>query len=985
MSREEFAKSMSMPDGGKPPTKGLVWRPNTSEMTPQQVQTLRNAFAAMAQSGTYAEIAGIHGLPLPMYGQHGTGLFLAWNRAYVVTLERALHKNVGEVAIPAWDWWNKPGLPEAFSSELADGMPNSLYSAEIPPAVIEELSDNYKDLITDGYHVGVPHKTIRNPGGEPAISLPSPDSIQRLLSVSNFSDFQTLVESIHNSLHVWIGGSSGNIPIGSYDPINWPLAASIDLIWRAWQLQHHQAAVPEDILHTNLEPLGMSVADVLDSATLGYDYIGVADLDQAGRQVVLPGYFSDFVPPRPVDLLDLRADLTSLAWVIAARDTSPPLAIGLFGDWGSGKSTFMALLREQIGSLTGPDQPAINPWCTNVRQIVFNAWYYAEENIWASLVSHIFEELSVPKLFDRQGGSGLLGHIAEERAAANESLELATQREEQAQTALDEFSRAGNVFDAARAFGEAVGGDKAAGQEARQAQEAIGPAAAKALADAGSVATVVGRVGQRLQAFVLFLRTGDSRHRRRAAVLLGLALCLVAASALLGSTVGWPAVLSALAALGAFARAFEPLVKADQAIRYSQASLNERRKAVEADRARAAEQRAAAEAKLADIESGKFINDYFVGRAASPDYQGHLSLVSTVHRDFQDLSEWLRGKGTAQTSSVERIVLYIDDLDRCDSSQVVRVLEAIHLMLALDLFVVVVGVDPRWLLTSLADQYSRQIGAVANAHEAWRATPQQYLEKIFQIPFNLLPMDSAGFSRIIAKMLPGSSSGKDVSSDTYQEKTPESQISKLDATSTRQDDLSYKSSISVYYERRPPIGLVVEPSEIEFMSNLNSLIPTPRAAKRLVNTYRLLRARLTKKELENFIGTAGEPGCYRGVTLLLAVMIGHPREAERVFAAIIASGDNVSWAQLLDKVSWGADENTAQLIKTLKDLRPRVEPLPAPSRMKSWVTTVSRYSFRTIPDVESRKSPPARSPSSRKPRPSRHDTGSSPRPRTRRR
>jgi hypothetical protein len=50
---------------------------------------------------------------------------------------------------------------------------------------------------------------------------------------------------------------------------------------------------------------------------------------------------------------------------------------------------------------------------------------------------------------------------------------------------------------------------------------------------------------------------------------------------------------------------------------------------------------------------------------------------------------------------IDRIILYIDDLDRCPPRRVVELLEAVHLLLAVDLFVVVVAVDPRWLLRSL--------------------------------------------------------------------------------------------------------------------------------------------------------------------------------------------------------------------------------------------------------------------------------------------
>src|SRR5204862_4282226 len=136
-------------------------------------------------------------------------------------------------------------------------------------------------------------------------SLSQPDYIPWLLSQSDFEDFQQSVENIHDSLHVWVGGTSANIPFGAYDPINWCIAASIDLIWRVWQLRHPEATIPDNVLSTVLEPLDMSVADVLDCTDLGYDYDGVADLEGTGRQVVLPGYFSDFVPDRPVDLLDL--------------------------------------------------------------------------------------------------------------------------------------------------------------------------------------------------------------------------------------------------------------------------------------------------------------------------------------------------------------------------------------------------------------------------------------------------------------------------------------------------------------------------------------------------------------------------------------------------------------------------------------------------------------------------------------------------------
>jgi hypothetical protein len=57
-------------------------------------------------------------------------------------------------------------------------------------------------------------------------------------------------------------------------------------------------------------------------------------------EATLAGFRSDGVTEQ-TDLLDIKLDVEALASVIAARDVEPPLSIGLFGDWGSGKSFFI--------------------------------------------------------------------------------------------------------------------------------------------------------------------------------------------------------------------------------------------------------------------------------------------------------------------------------------------------------------------------------------------------------------------------------------------------------------------------------------------------------------------------------------------------------------------------------------------------------------------------------------------------------------------
>ena len=77
------------------------------------------------------------------------------------------------------------------------------------------------------------------------------------------------------------------------------------------------------------------------------------------------------------DRLDITPDVEAFAELICLKETKPPLSIGLFGDWGSGKSFFMQKLSEKIEELTKPgdDVDDGGPFVSNVVQIKFNAWH----------------------------------------------------------------------------------------------------------------------------------------------------------------------------------------------------------------------------------------------------------------------------------------------------------------------------------------------------------------------------------------------------------------------------------------------------------------------------------------------------------------------------------------------------------------------------------------------------------------------------------
>jgi hypothetical protein len=116
------------------------------------------------------------------------------------------------------------------------------------------------------------------------------------------------------------------------------------------------------------------------------------------RDDVLAGYDND--EAHGEDRLNIGPDVRALAAVLASTQVAPPISVGLFGDWGSGKSFFMRKLRERIAQLADAARakPAAESWFCGGRgrvvQIEFNAWHYMDANLWSSLAVRVFDTLS---------------------------------------------------------------------------------------------------------------------------------------------------------------------------------------------------------------------------------------------------------------------------------------------------------------------------------------------------------------------------------------------------------------------------------------------------------------------------------------------------------------------------------------------------------------------------------------------------------------
>lgn len=539
--------------------------------------------------------------------------------------------------------------------------------------------------------------------------------------------------------------------------------------------------------------------------------------------------------PRDRDDLGYGVWAAMLASVIADQTTPMPVSIGLFGEWGSGKSTFMGLLRGEIASLCG--RPG---YVRDVVSIGFNAWHYADANLWASLGDEIFRALAealeppgerAPSVQEKE----LLAKITEQRSAADD----ARARRQQAEHAVKvQGERLATQVREARKDRQVHARDLASAlfdsPEVRSAARAAADRAWQLLGISDDVERGEMLAGQ---------LDGVNQDRRALRSLLGwrmtwvlAVLCLAGVlltfaahvfagdwGAWLGGAGTWlrhyggfstlAAVLASATVLAGRLRAGLSALRSAAAQAADRAGKRANAKIAAArDRLRAAQAReraadaeferlnadlAGLERQLAGLAPGKRMYAFLAERTASGDYTGQLGLVSVIRKDLEHLVKVLHEHhrqldkhpsepGEAdppELRRIDRIVLYIDDLDRCPPRQVVEVLQAVHLLLALDLFVVVVGVDPRWLVRALHQQYPGILngngpgagdGNAARfaGGEAGEALPADYLQKIFNIPFTLPAFRDNRLEQLIRRLADGAS-GDSTGSAADQEATTE--------------------------------------------------------------------------------------------------------------------------------------------------------------------------------------------------------------------
>ena len=218
---------------------------------------------------------------------------------------------------------------------------------------------------------------------------------------------------------------------------------------------------------------------------------------------------------------------------------------------------------------------------------------------------------------------------------------------------------------------------------------------------------------------------------------------------------------------------------------------------------------------------------------ASSDYGGQIAHMDEIKHDLETLEKRLHDKKDP-TIVVGRILILIDDLDRCEPEKAVEVLQAVNLLLNFKSFIVCLGIDARIVTGAIEKHYDGLLGRTG-------ASGYEYLDKIVQIPFRIPEPNPEEVKAFIDSQL----------GDPKPEPTrpPTPHRAEADESSDRDGPIAETEAAVAADVPLPQPEVALEENgvpfsyaELQAFERFSALLrPNPRHLKRMVNVYRLVR------------------------------------------------------------------------------------------------------------------------------------------------
>jgi|GEM_PF-3439183 len=249
----------------------------------------------------------------------------------------------------------------------------------------------------------------------------------------------------------------------------------------------------------------------------------------------------------------------------------------------------------------------------------------------------------------------------------------------------------------------------------------------------------------------------------------------------------------------------------------------------------------------------KWITDLF----QFADYGKQIGAMAEIRADIDLINAKLAKENS-------RILVIIDDLDRCEPEKAVEVLQAIKLLLNFERFIVCIGIDARVITRAVEKHYKDLLGPAGTSG-------YEYLDKIVQIPFRIPEPTSDEIKEFLDKQLAETKKGVEAAREAIRQPTRFRAVQRpAGATPTQLPpvtqgaegaslttpgatpspaiaNIAPPKTEPVETPKAVPLVVFADPEAAAFKEIARFLRPNPRHLKRLINVYRLVRTLAERK------------------------------------------------------------------------------------------------------------------------------------------
>lgn len=694
------------------------------------------------------------------------------------------------------------------------------------------------------------------------------------------------------------------------------------------------------------------------------------------------------------DQLGIRDEVEALAETLLLRDVEPPVAIGVLGGWGSGKSFVIHLINQYVQSVRAKSvkkgwgnedekDPQVPAFVGHIYQINFNAWTYAKSNLWASLMDTIFSSLNRQMQLERllahkelspngpppskdqivanmlAGGDEfkkiyldnvqidqdkdlepwrknlvhwsqylmketLLWNIMrgqqvetfEKLKDTEEQLHQLKQRREQfeKERVLNEIE-ASDLDDTARlaylqsiknfmlAFlSDALSG---AAKEELKKQDVKDEDIQKFLKEAkgvwGGLNTIIAAFRRSklyllwaiiFFALTLFLPSFWTEYAEKPIqfyIAQGISIFLTilpVAKVLYSWAVKFVSISQEANKILEGAYATQQAKHAEIIVNSTDMPLSQKISQLQNDISQGS--LAAYDALINLLEtqaeeqrqkigpSAKYSNlfEFVQSRIDAAVYENQLGLMHQVRQDVDELTFNLVDNADKDIfpRGKPRVILYIDDLDRCPPGRVVEMLEAVQLLLNTKLFIVILGLDTRYVTRALEKEYKEIL-----QHEG-DPSGLDYIEKIIQIPYRVRSIENDVLRNYLEKQM-------DIEKSLEpKEERPNLQLEDIKTLKPSKPEPEVQD-LKPSEDELPSAVIQFKQDDLEDLAVCCQKITlTPRSIKRLVNVFKLMKIFWFRADDGANISERDRPRVVKQAAIsLLALSSAYPEIMREVF------------------------------------------------------------------------------------------------------